>query len=417
MDDNTPQTQPQNPAPVVAPETPESLHKRAMTHLHNARDLYLKQLQSKPPTPEHHRVGLGIMAAALAAAALDPTRNKANTAGSAFYDHYKAAKDQRDNETNQQNQSQYQRQGQMAMARSGFETEDAARLLQDKKDMEDQAEQDKQDTRQSKLDDFNETMKKAALDSQEHRAKIAQKARDLEGYRKLLNSPYPFARMLGISGLKSHLVADRPGVQEAGYDPTELEKTLDEASKTATLPSPKDQSAIDLQGARTEQVKGKTAQDKAIGPLKINELKTRTKREQSTIDLNAQKQKNLAQTYEWAPKLLQVRIAKMNSDMERNSAMIAKAQRSGKSIDPNAKWITEYNRSLSGNMKAIQEAIKEQDSVIKTQTPNALLKDQGALDAIGTANKRKGSLQKEFDNARKSAETLGKYIKKKAGIE
>jgi len=245
--DNTQQQAPVTPQQ----ETPESLHARAMTHLHNARDLYLKQLQTQAPTPEHHKMGLGIMAAALAAAALDPTQNKSgNNAGTAFYNHYKAAQQQRDEEQNQRNQSRYQHQGQIAMARSGFETEDAARLLQDKKDLEDEAEQDRKDKRQDKVDEFNQAMKKAALDGQNHRAEIGQKAKDIEGWRKLMGSQIPAARVIGAHGLKAEIEKDRPGVQEAGYNPTDLEKSIEDSFKTISNPTPKDQAAIDLSGAR-----------------------------------------------------------------------------------------------------------------------------------------------------------------------
>ena len=423
MDDNTQQTQSPNQAPV-APETPESLHARAMTHLHNARNLYLQQLQSKPPTPEHHRVGLGIMAAALGLAALDPTRNKGgNNAGTAFFRSYKAAQDQRQEEANQRAQTQYQRQGQIGMARSGFETEDAARLLQDKKDLEDSQEQDKKDARQSKLDDFNETIKKAALEGQEHRAKISQKAKDIEGYRKLMNSPYPFARMIGIHGMKAHLAEDRPGFQEAGYDPSEWEKTLDEALKTASKPSPKDQAAIDLSGTRQKQIEGKTKQDAAMAPLKQNEMKSRIAREQSSTGLNSQRQKNLAQTYEWAPKEFSAKLAKTYSDIDRNKAMIEKAGRSGKAVNPNDKWILAANRDLSQRMREVQSQIHDQQKAIKDNMVGANSYDDSSqvkkdsLKAIADARAKIRTLQGTFDDLGRNGQEIGDMIRTKAGLK
>ena len=423
MDDNT--LLPPNPTqavPPVTPETPESLHARAMTHLHNARNLYLQQLQSKPPTPEHHRVGLGIMAAALGLAALDPTRNKLNTAGSAFYSHYRAAQQQRDDEANQRAQSQYQRQGAINMARSGFETEDAARALQDKKDLEDTQESDKKDARQAKLDEFNQTIKKAALDGQNHRAEISQKAKDIEGYRKLLSHPYPFARMIGVSGLRAHLLHDRPGVQEAGYDPTELEKSLDEAEKNASKPTPKDQAAIDLAGARTEQVKGKTKQEAAMAPLKQNELKTRTQREQSATGLTNQRTKNLAQTYEWAPKEFQAKLAKTYSDIARNRAMIEKAGRSGKAVNPNDKWILAANRDLSQRMREVQGQIHDQQKTIKDNVAGAAnMSDEklksDSLAAIADARAKIKQLQTTFSDLGRNGEEIGNMIRSKAGLK
>jgi len=398
--DNTQQQAPVTPQQ----ETPESLHARAMTHLHNARDLYLKQLQTQVPTPEHHKMGLGIMAAALAAAALDPTRNKSgNNAGTAFYNHYKAAQQQRDEEANQRNQSRYQHQGQIAMARSGFETEDAARLLQDKKDLEDEAEQDRKDKRQDKNDEFNETMKKAALDGQNHRTQISQKAKDVEGWRKLMNSPIPASRIIGAHGLKAEIEKDRPGVQEAGYNPSELEKSIEDSFKTIGNPSPKDQAAIDLSGARKNQIVGKTKADAAIAPLKQNELKVRTQREQSSTGLTDQRTKNLAQTFAWAPREFQAKLDKTYSDIARNRAMIEKAHSSGKSIDPNAKWILAANRDLSDRMKETETQMKDQQGIIKqnaslaSQDPTINAAAAPAIEAIKTARQRLKDLQGAYD--------------------
>jgi len=416
--DNTQQQAPVTPQQ----ETPESLHARAMTHLHNARDLYLKQLQTQAPTPEHHKMGLGIMAAALAAAALDPTQNKSgNNAGTAFYNHYKAAQQQRDEEQNQRNQSRYQHQGQIAMARSGFETEDAARLLQDKKDLEDEAEQDRKDKRQDKVDEFNQAMKKAALDGQNHRAEIGQKAKDIEGWRKLMGSQIPAARVIGAHGLKAEIEKDRPGVQEAGYNPTDLEKSIEDSFKTISNPTPKDQAAIDLSGARKNQIVGKTKADAQLAPLKQDELKARTKREQASTDLSAQRQKNLAQTFAWAPKEFQAKLAKTYSDIDRNRAMIDKAHSSGKSIDPNAKWILAANRDLSDRLKETQTEMKNQQAIIKTNQANATSMDDAvsgpAKTAISDARTRLKNLQGAFDELGRNGQEIGNLIRKKAGVQ
>jgi len=429
MFDDTTDTQPQTqiptpnvapnvaPVPAVVPETPESLHARAMTHLHNARNLYLQQLQSKPPTPEHHKMGLGIMAAALAAAALDPTRNKSgNNAGTAFYNHYKAAQQQGDEEANQGAQSRYQRQAQIGMARSGFETEDAARDLQDKKDLEDQADSDKKDARQSKLDDFNETMKKAALDGQSHRAEIAQKAKDIAGYQRMMNSPYPFARMLGIGGLRAHIAHDRPGVQEAGYDPSELEKMLDEAQKTASNPSPKDQAGIDLSTTRKKQIEGKTNTDALLLPGKLKDQKAKIAHTESGTAVNTQRQKNLQQTYEWAPRLNSKKLEVMDATINRAEAMATKAKSVGKKVDPNDKWIVQANRVFTEKFRTLDSQDKEADKTIKAMAPNVLLGNADAIKATDAARKQKSAIESTRKKTRSQAAKVSEVIFRKSGI-